>query len=130
MQTLEYAFDQSPTLPEYNLIKTEAAHSAISVSQLLGRDYVFIDTRHTLIRQENLLDLIRSLLDHPLFSEGHTLFTSIEEDENGAEIFTRQEILWKNHHTPELISTTVVGQEQQDFISVIWQCSSHLEHHL
>lgn len=101
----------------------------ISVSQLLGRDYVFIDTRANnllLTTPQQISAVLEHLVMQLVLTDSHTLFVAVSENEPEEMKFIRHETGWHNRRIVKLESIPISCQEQQDFMMMIWQCSTPL----
>ncbi|MGB3609736.1 MAG: hypothetical protein WA987_05090 [Cellvibrio sp.] len=100
----------------------------ISVSQLLGYDYVFIggpgvpasfnDLSGTRTALLQLIDLLKVVPEQSVFV--------ILDGSADAPRFTRYEAVWNRDDLVSVQPTLIENPEQQEFINMIWQCSSPL----
>jgi hypothetical protein len=99
---------------------------AVSVSQLLGRDYLFIQSdafeqppgNHPATYSQFEM-LIRQLE----LAQTHTVVVTVETESAG-ESFTRHDLTWYKGKICRVESTPIAHQDQLEFINMIWQCST------
>jgi hypothetical protein len=118
------------TLTQDTTSSNEERHinlSQISISQLLGRDYVFVDNRDDsdlFTTPTQITHAIEDLVMRLVLNNSHALFVSINANAAGKATYIRHEVGWHNHRIVKLESKTIADQEQQDFMNMIWNCSS------
>jgi len=99
----------------------------VSVSQLLGRDYIFIDTRYGSLPTHNP-DRLHSMLDDLIaqleLAEAHTVAISVQEVSENTVSFTRHDLTWHKHKICRVESTDITQPEQYEFMEMIWHCST------
>ena len=99
----------------------------VSVSHLLGRDYVFLDThyeKNAFSSPEKIISTITYLVTELNLLDHNTLFIEVNSESEENPVFSRQEITWKLHTIASLETMPVSSSEQQDFMKMIWQCST------
>lgn len=134
MATSQHAFQTNIELPQHfarvNTLRPEQALidlEHVSVSQLLGRDYVFIDARDVDLPFKNpsamhsLLDNLIQLLE---LAETHTVAVSVDESLTGNLSFIRHDITWYKHKVCRVESIAIIHPEQHEFMEMIWRCST------
>lgn len=134
MATSQHAFQPSTDLPQhFAQIKTiKPEHTAIdlahvSVSQLLGRDYLFINSQEVHLPLKNptaihaMLDDIIQRLD---LAETHIVAVSVDEALTGDLSFIRHDITWFKHKVCRVESIAITHPEQHEFMEMIWRCST------
>lgn len=102
----------------------------ISISQLLGRDYLFIDARTnpgTFATPQQIQATIEDVVTRLKLTDNHMLFIGVHEGKNGDVLFMRHEVSWDQQQFVTLETVAISNQEQQDFMSMIWQCSTPVE---
>ena len=99
----------------------------VSVSQLLGRDYVFIDANSahlplapTPLHHQLLNDLMAQLE----VTEAHTVVVTFTGQPSSGLTFTRHDLSWYKHKISRVETHTITNQDQQEFMDMIWQCST------
>jgi hypothetical protein len=99
----------------------------VSISQLLGRDYIFIDVQHAVLPMHNT-SLLHSMLDTLMtqleLTEAHAVVVSVQELASGNIGFTRHDLTWDKHKICNVENTEVTQLEQQEFMDMIWRCST------
>lgn len=101
----------------------------LSISPLLGCDYVFIkhSLNDILMDDENiqrtLNDIVRLLSLTPKQSILIS-YADISPIENPHNPFTRIEFEWRNQNAESITKTSIVQQEQSDFMDMMYHCSS------
>lgn len=99
----------------------------VSVSQLLGRDYLFINTREVELPLKNpnaLHPLLDDLIQQLELAETHTVAVSVEESLTGKLTFTRHDLTWYKHKVCRVESILITHPEQHEFMEMIWRCST------
>lgn len=132
MATSQHAFNlnNSDSLHHYAQIHahpTAIALEHISVSELLGRDYLFIDScevnlplLNTDLSQALLCELIQRLdLD-----ESQTMTISVDASDEAALKFVRHELSWQKGKVTKMKSIEITQSEQREFMEMIWRCST------
>lgn len=98
----------------------------ISVSQLLGFDYVFVSSQYAVacfINFTTASNAIMQLIKTLALTAEQTVFITV--DDNGdAPLFTRHDFSWIKGQPESMKHTLIQNPEQQEFIKMIWQCSS------
>lgn len=132
MATTQLAYQLSPEVPKSAYLADTASkpHAIdlefVSVSQLLGRDYIFIDTHYVKLpdNQNATQALFEDLVKQLGLAEAHTVIITFEEL-NGRELsFTRHDLSWYKHKICRVESFATTKPEQQEFMNMIWQCST------
>ena len=101
----------------------------ITISQLLGRDYVFMDTRSNCLvlnTEKQISSAIEDIATQLALIDSYALFISVSESSNGEMVFVRHETGWHNRRIVKLESVAIKGQDQQEFMFMIWQCSASI----
>lgn len=133
MATSQHAFQPNTDLSQhFASIKTARPEQVaidlehVSVSQLLGRDYVFINSRE--VELPKTPSVMYGLLDdviHQLeLAETHTVVVSVDESLSGALSFVRHDLTWYKHKVCRVESITITHTEQHEFMEMIWRCST------
>ncbi|UUA73251.1 hypothetical protein [Cellvibrio sp. QJXJ] len=104
----------------------ELGELALSVSNMLGCDYVFVSHfgPHVLLSPEHLHRTIRELLDMLDTSPRQSLIVSADELPEGQITFTRYDYVWENRKVVRVNPNHITDQEQIDFIQMMFDCSS------
>lgn len=133
MATSQHAFQTNTELTHFaqgtHLGPEEASIDLehVSVSQLLGRDYLFINSKEVNLPTKNpallhlLLDEVVRQLDLP---ETHTVAVSFEESLTGSLSFVRYDLTWYKHKICRAESFVITNPEQHEFMEMIWRCST------
>ncbi|MET0357463.1 MAG: hypothetical protein ABW044_11845 [Cellvibrio sp.] len=123
----QYAFQSDADSRGFEPIQASIALEHVSVSQLLGRDYIFIDTQQFALPIGSL-PLLYSLLDDLIarleLVEAHTVAISVQESPGGQTNFVRHDLTWHKHKICRVESTDVTQPEQYEFMDMIWRCST------
>ncbi|RYY02978.1 MAG: hypothetical protein EOO53_09835 [Gammaproteobacteria bacterium] len=99
----------------------------VSVSQLLGRDYIFIDSQHVKLPLQDPTvahGLLNDLIKQLELSEAYTVVVTIEGMTNEEPVFTRHDLIWHRHEVCRIDSIVITHHEQHEFIDMIWRCST------
>ena len=131
MATSQHAFqpnsNSSQHLGQIHAHPTAIDLEHISVSQLLGRDYVFINSREVKLPLGNT-GLLHVLLDELIqrleLTEAHTVAISANESATGTLSFIRHDLSWNKHKICKVESIAITHPEQQEFMEMIWRCST------
>lgn len=133
MATSQHAFQPTNELTHFAQVKhlgseqTSIDLEHVSVSQLLGRDYLFIDAKEVSLPTKNPA-LLHSLLDEVVqqldLSETHTVVVSFEESLTGTLSFIRYDLTWYKHKICRSESVVITNPEQHEFMEMIWRCST------
>lgn len=127
MATSQYAFQPNAESRESRSLPPSIELEHVSVSQLLGRDYIFINTHYVALPLTNT-DLLHSLLDNLIAQlelvEAHTVAISVQELSDGNPSFTRHDLTWHKHKICRVESTDITQPEQHEFMDMIWRCST------
>ena len=98
----------------------------ISVSPLLGCDYVFV--KHA--DDESLLDIdnIQRTLNDTLrllpVTPKQTIFISVTDADDLNYQFARYDFVWVNQNADSITKIDITQKEQTDFMEMIYNCSS------
>jgi hypothetical protein len=99
----------------------------VSISQLLGRDYVFIDAHYVALPRSNP-NLLHSMLDNLIAQleliEAHTVAISVHELTGGKIGFTRHDLTWDKHKVCNVENSEITQPDQEEFMDMIWRCST------
>lgn len=100
----------------------------ISVSQLLGYDYVFLcaPAATTCFNQlSTAKDAVSQLIKALDITPEQSVFITLAEQRGEDNLrFIRHDITWNQGQIEALQHTVIENPEQQDFVNMIWQCSS------
>lgn len=99
----------------------------VSVSQLLGRDYIFINTQAADLRANNptvMHSLLEELVQQLELAETHTVAVSVDESPDGVASFIRHDLTWYKHKVCRVESIAITQPEQYEFMDMIWRCST------
>lgn len=133
MATTQFAYqdvDNTPTFAQLNPLSAtdmSIALEHISVSQLLGRDYVFIDVNFAAIPSDNSNAMKRQfeeLVRYLELTEAHTVIVSVDDKPVGETAFVRHDLSWYKHSISKIECFAITNNEQRDFMNMIWQCST------
>ncbi|RYZ96541.1 MAG: hypothetical protein EOO68_16670 [Moraxellaceae bacterium] len=134
MATSQHAFQPTTeSLQHFAQLKTikttplRIALEHVSVSQLLGRDYLFIDSKEIGLPFDNPA-IVHGLLDDVIqqlhLAETHTVAVSVDESSTGQLSFIRHDLTWYKHKICRISSIAITHPEQQEFMEMIWRCST------
>ena len=130
MATSQHAFQQTTNLPQYANFASEVTSidlEHVSVSQLLGRDYIFISTHDIKLPIKNptaMHSLLNSLIPQLELTETHTVAVSVDESPSGELAFIRHDLTWYKHKVCHVDSMAITHPEQHEFMEMIWRCST------
>jgi hypothetical protein len=99
----------------------------VSVSQLLGRDYVFINTQNIALPHTNtaaMCSLLSDLVVQLELAETHIVAVSVDESPAGEITFIRHDLAWYKHRVCRIDSVVIAHPEQYEFMEMIWHCST------
>jgi hypothetical protein len=130
MATSQHAFQQSTDLSQ--LANFASEHPSIdlehvSVSQLLGRDYIFISAQGIKLPLKNpsaMHSLLNDLIQQLELAETHTVAVTVDESSPGELGFIRHDLTWYKHKVCRVESIAITHSEQHEFMEMIWRCST------
>lgn len=99
----------------------------VCVSQLLGRDYIFINSQAVDLRINNptvMHSLLDDLIQQLELAETHTVAVSVNESQDGTPSFIRHDLTWYKHKICRIEHTAITQPEQYEFMDMIWRCST------
>ena len=127
MANSQPAIQPSSNNREFGSIPRPIDLEHVSVSQLLGRDYIFIDTQYAALPTHDP-DRLNSMLDDLIaqlgLAEAHTVAISVQELSGNKVSFTRHDLTWHKHKICRVESTDITQPEQYEFMEMIWHCST------
>lgn len=130
MATNQHAFQQGIALPQCADFANEHLSidlEYVSVSQLLGRDYIFIDSQGIKLPLKNpaaMHRLLKDLIQQLELAETHTVAVSVDESPGGELTFIRHDLTWYRHKICRVESISITLHEQYEFMDLIWRCST------
>jgi hypothetical protein len=130
MATSQHAFQQSTDSPQLTNFASEYPSidlEHVSVSQLLGRDYIFISAQCIKLPLKNpnaMHSLLNDLIQLLELAETHTVAVTVDESSTGAVEFIRHDLTWYNHKVSSVESIAITHPEQYEFMDMIWRCST------
>jgi hypothetical protein len=130
MATSQHAFKPNADTSQQFSFKAEISAidlEYVSVSQLLGRDYIFINVPRVELPLNNptvLHGLLDDLIQQLELAETHTVAVSVDESSEDNPTFTRHDLTWYKHKVCRIESTNIINQEQYEFMEMIWRCST------
>jgi hypothetical protein len=134
MATSQHAFQANTESPQHfaqvKPIRHEQASidlEHVSVSQLLGRDYLFINAREVELPVNNpgaMHSMLDSIIQQLELAETHTVAVSVDESSTGTLSFIRHDITWHKHKVCRVESIAITHPEQHEFMEMIWRCST------
>lgn len=130
MATSQHAFQKNTDLLQYANLAAENSSidlEHVSVSQLLGRDYIFINTQDIQLPLKNsaaMHNLLNDLVRQLELSELHTVAVTVDESSSGELSFIRHDLTWYKHKVCRVESTAITHTEQHEFMDMIWRCST------
>jgi len=126
MATHQHAFQEHPS--SFHTSEQASINlDCVSVSQLLGRDYIFIDSHGIKLpsgNQSAISHLLNDLVQQLELSETHTVAVSVSQSEEGQLTFIRHDLTWYRHKISRVDSITITHEEQHEFMDMIWRCST------
>ena len=129
MTTTQTSVQFNPEIPPRTKLGSNAIPmelNQLSVSQLLGRDYLLIDdsrTRLPLNDVDAMRNLFEALIKQLELSETQTLAITFQQSPAGDIAFTRHDLSWIDNTVCSVQSTFIADPEQQAFMSMLWQSS-------
>lgn len=130
MATSQHAFQQSTDLSQFANYSPEHLSidlEHVSVSQLLGRDYVFISALGIKLPLKNptaMHNLLNDLVQQLELAEAHTVVVTVDESSTGEIAFIRHDLTWYKHKVCRVESIAITHAEQHEFMDMIWRCST------
>jgi len=129
MAITQYAHHNNTFLkrPAPDMAEAPLDLDSVSISQLLGRDYVFFEPTNSLfmpVDPVNLSQFIEKLVHQLELTEAHTVIVSIRKSATGQAMFTRHDVTWYRHRVCHVNSLDITHPEQHEFMEMIWNCSS------
>ena len=134
MATSQHAFQPNTELSQhFTQVKTVKPEQItidlehVSVSQLLGRDYLFINCEEIELPLKNpaaMHSLLDDLIQQLELAETHTVAVSVNESLTGTLSFVRHDITWYKHKVCRVESIAITHSEQHEFMDMIWRCST------
>lgn len=130
MATRQHAFQQNTTVAQHIDITPECLEinlEHVSVSQLLGRDYIFISSQGIklpLKSPQAMHNLLNDLVQHLELAEANTVAITVDEVSTGELAFIRHDLTWHKHKICRVESIAITHQEQHEFMDMIWRCST------
>jgi len=131
MATSQHAFqpniEASQHLAQVKTTQPAIDLEHVSVSQLLGRDYLFINTKEVELPLKNpgvMYGLLDDLIQQLGLAETHTVAVSVEESPTGTLSFTRHDLTWYKQKICRINSIAITHVEQHEFMEMIWRCST------
>ena len=129
LQSFDTHARYSNILGASSLSVTKAIHQgqiALSISSMLGCDYLFInhDINHPLLEKTQLLDTLQHLLEIFETTPRQSQLISINETSQGQLTFTRYDYIWDNDKILDVISSPITHSEQIEFMIMMYNCSS------
>lgn len=112
----------------YELELVDSTHQ-ISVAQLLGRDYLFLPSHIEFSKPNFNHEVTRLLQDLGLQNE-HTVVVSVTPQEGKPPLFVRHDLTWYHGKAGKVVSIPIANKEQQDFMSMLWDCSTSIQANL
>jgi len=98
----------------------------LSLSPLLGCDYVFISHKQDieLLTNQQITSTIQEIIEILELSPRQSVLVSVDERVDGHMMFTRHDYTWNNSRVTQVVTMSVTVQEQIDFMSMMFNCSS------
>jgi hypothetical protein len=119
-QTTSIQYDRTYLLDALNKGKL-----ALSVSPLLGCDYVFVkhDVNEMLLDCDNIQRTFNDILRLLTVTPKQTIFIAVT-DTDGELQFTRYDFTWSSQNVESITKIDITQTEQIDFMEMIYNCSS------
>lgn len=113
----------------YHFELAQALHQnrlQIGHSQLLGCDYVFINAQlcPELFSEKRLLQNLQELLEILELRLQQTALVQIDDSDADYPQFIRYELTFNRQHLKAVTPVPVIQPEQQEFMRMLWDCSS------
>jgi hypothetical protein len=110
----------------YLLDALNQGRMVISVSPLLGCDYVFVkhSTDETLLDIENIQRTLNDTLRLLPVTPKQTIFISVTDGDDLSYQFVRYDFVWINQNAESITKIDITQKEQADFMEMIYNCSS------
>lgn len=99
----------------------------VSVSQLLGRDYIFIDAEafsHSTGDNQTTYIQLEMLIRQLELAQNHTVVVTVKPITADKRSFARHDLTWYKGKICRIESTPITHQDQLEFMDMIWQCST------
>lgn len=99
----------------------------VSVSQLLGRDYIFIHTdafNQPLGNTPTCYGQLEMVIRQLELAQTHTVVVTFHQGVMGKPSFTRHDLTWYKGKICRIESQLITHQDQLEFMDMIWQCST------
>jgi hypothetical protein len=99
---------------------------ALSVSPLLGCDYVFVkqDQDEPLFDPDNIQRTINDILRLLTVTPKQTIFIAVIDSADDRPQFARYDFAWSNQNAESITKIEITQNEQIDFMEMIYNCSS------
>ncbi len=99
---------------------------ALSVSPLLGCDYVFVrqDRDEILFDSDNIQRTLNDILRLLTVTPKQTIFIAVVDSVDERPQFTRYDFVWGNQNAESITKIEITQNEQIDFMDMIYNCSS------
>jgi hypothetical protein len=99
---------------------------ALSVSPLLGCDYIFVkhDVDEMLLDCDNIQRTFNDVLRLLTVTPKQTIFIAVTDAIDGQLQFTRHDFVWNNQNVESITKIDITQSEQIDFMEMIYNCSS------
>ncbi len=100
---------------------------SVSVSQLLGRDYIFIQSHafsQSPANNQTTYNLLEMLIRQLELAQTHTVVVTLKPISTGKPSFTRHDLTWYKGKICRIESLPITHQDQLEFMDMIWQCST------
>lgn len=99
---------------------------ALSVSPLLGCDYVFVkqDQDEPLFDPDNIQRTINDILRLLTVTPKQTIFIAVIDSADDRPQFARYDFAWSSQNAESITKIEITQNEQIDFMEMIYNCSS------
>lgn len=100
---------------------------SVSVSQLLGRDYIFIQSEafsQPPTNNQTTYSQLEMLIRQLELAQTHTVVVTLTPTTTGKPSFIRHDLTWYKGKICRIESLSVTHQDQLEFMDMIWQCST------
>ncbi len=120
-QTTSIQYDRTYLLDALNTGKL-----ALSVSPLLGCDYVFVkhNADEMLLDCDNIQRTLNDVLRLLTVTPKQTIFIAVTDAIDGKLQFTRHDFAWNNQNVESITKIDITQSDQIDFMEMIYNCSS------
>lgn len=98
----------------------------ISVSELLGCDYIFIQhpAKTLLMHERHIANTLNQLIELLTLTPKQKIFIGLHEDAQNTLRFYRFSCEWRDYRATNVSRTLITDNDQNEFMQMIFDCSS------